>query len=198
MENFSGGSDHVLRRWRGLTRYQQGPVLQLESGCCPYMGNDRNEPSGDNSRWHRRCPRNPFQCAPPPVGGRHRGVFNQAGRHGACSTERPNSRVQGRECAGLTCFGIHGVPPRKPNCRMHQRPGPLIRCIQHSRASELVLLELLSAYRPLRPTKPVQGWLNTFGDQFLSATTREWSLLGRTEIPREDRLCKESVFPSES
>src|SRR5260370_20059143 len=55
MENFSGGSDHVLRRWRGLARYQQGSVLQLESGWRSYMGNDRNEPRWDNSRWHRGC-----------------------------------------------------------------------------------------------------------------------------------------------
>ena len=40
MEDFSGGSDYVLRRRRDLARYQQGSLLQLESSRRPYMGND--------------------------------------------------------------------------------------------------------------------------------------------------------------
>jgi len=59
----------------------------------------------------------------------------------------------------------------------------------------LVPPELLNAHQFSHPNQPVQDWLNTSEDQCLSATTREWSPSGVTEVPREDWRCNKSAFP---
>jgi hypothetical protein len=87
MEDFSAGSDHVLRRWRSLARYSKGALLQPQSSRLPDLGHDRIEHERDHSRGYRGYARNALWTSPSTTGSRRDGIPKQPRSDGTRSSK---------------------------------------------------------------------------------------------------------------